>query len=174
MVWETGIRVYDNFFPLDLLCELSHEALTQEERKIKYDTLDGSPFPEPFNRAARHIVDTIPACINTVISKRYEPGVPSSAYDYHDDPEEYADDLILCSLGARATLTVIDMNVGMFDLKCRTNRVITVPPRKVHKISPPIGISSVRPFIFFGHQDPNFDHTTVTQHNFDFLDDWHR
>ena len=156
MVWESGIRMYTDFFPVDLLGEMANTAQTQPDRKVLFDTLSGDPFPEPFHTAAQLVVDHTPAeAINTLIVKRYELDEPSTAFDFHHDPEEYEGWLILSSLGGLATLTVIDLNVGQIDFKCPANTVLVLPAYgtpKLHKISSPDPAHGIRPFAFFGHR----------------------
>jgi hypothetical protein len=156
LVWESGMCMYTNFFPLALACEMAHAALTQPERKVLVDALGGEPFPEPFHTAAQFVVDNTPTnAINTLIIKRYEIDEPSSAFDFHYDPEEYNDYLVLCSLGSLATVTVIDMNVGQLRFQCRPNTALLLPAYgmpKFHKVSPPDIEHGVRPFAFFGHR----------------------
>ena len=155
MVWESGIGMYTDFFPVDLLGEMASAALTQPDRKLLLDTLQGDPFPEPFHRAAYHVLDNTPVeAINTLIIKRYELDEPSTAFDFHHDPEEYEGWLVLCSLGGLATLTVIDLNIGQVDFKCEANTVMVLPAYgtpKLHKVSSPDPQHGVRPFAFFGH-----------------------
>jgi hypothetical protein len=159
MALETGIRIYQNVFPLDLLCDMAHVAMSQPDRKTVYDACLDGPFPESFHQAAQILVDSgVTPAINTLIVKRYEDGEPSAAFDFHRDPEEYEDQLVLCSLGGFAILDVIDINIGgPLGIQCRANTVVTLPAygtQKLHKISPPNLEYGVRPFAFFGHRHP--------------------
>ncbi len=156
LVWETGITMYTDFFAADLRQAMAHVALTQPERKALFDTLNNEPFPEPFHTAAQVVVEQTPAeAVNTLIVKRYELDEPSSAFDFHYDPEEYDGYLILGSIGGLAILTVIDLNVGQIEFECQTNTVIALPAYgtpKLHKVSQPVSEQGVRPFVFFGHR----------------------
>ena len=105
LVWESGITMYTDFFPADMLAGMADAALTQEERKVTHDTLSGDPFPDPFPAAARLVLDhTSVRAINTLVVKRYGFDEPSGAFDFHSDPEEYDGWLVLCSPGGFATL----------------------------------------------------------------------
>ena len=148
--------MYTNFFPVDLHAAMASAALAQPERKALFDTHEGNPFPEPFHAAARFVVENTPVeAINTLIVKRYELDEPSSAFDFHYDPEEYDDWLVLGSLGGLAVVTVIDMNVGELCFRCGPNTGLLLPAYgspKLHKVSPPTSEHGIRPFAFFGHR----------------------
>lgn len=157
MVLETGIQLYENVFPLDLLCEMAYAAVSQPERKVTYDTSVDGPFPDPFDRAARLLVgEEVAPAINTLIVKRYNDDDPSAAFTLHRDPEEFEDQLVLCSLGSRALLEVINLNLaGPLLVSCSANTVVTLPAYRVqdlHRVTPPDPASGIRPFAFFGHR----------------------
>lgn len=155
MVWQSGITMFTDFFPVDLQAEMAQVTLTQPDRKVLRDTRDG-PFPEPFHTAAQFVIDHTPAdAINTVITKRYELDEPSTAFEFHADPDEYDGWLVLGSLGGFATLTVIDLQVGQLSLACWPNTVIALPAYgipKLHRVTPPHPEYGVRTFVFFGHR----------------------
>lgn len=156
LVWETGITIYNDFFPQDVHDALAEAVLSQSERKVVVDTLSGECFPEPFHTAAQFVVDHTPIeAVNTLIAKRYEVDGPSAAFDSHYDPEEFNGWLVLCSLGGLATLTVLDLNAGQLELKCEVNTAVVLPAYglpKLHKVSMPDPEQGARPFVFFGHR----------------------
>ncbi|HEY1645235.1 MAG TPA: hypothetical protein VGF75_02515 [Candidatus Saccharimonadales bacterium] len=145
-----NITVVPNFFPLDLLCELNHSVNEQPDRKRMLTTGEGTPFPEPLNRAAI-LASKLICGINTAITKRYEPGVESQAFAMHFDPQEYQGGILLCSLGNFATLRVFDPYVGDIDVPCDTNTAVAMRADRQHSITPPLNLGS-RNFLFFGHE----------------------
>lgn len=145
------IQLRSNFLPQDIVEELTTLMHVSQERKIIYE-LD--TFPQPVIQTVEMITSfmNVPQ-LNKAILKRYVPGEPSGAFDFHTDPPEYKGNLYLCSLTGRATLTISTPDFGILELDCKPNSFIALPVHILHKVSPPDPQYGVRTLLFLGHSE---------------------
>jgi hypothetical protein len=142
-----NVEVRYNFFPNNLLDLLVIHITGQTERKQKF-ILDNS-CPPLINEALEHIVNSFGVkSLNIAILKKYSPGEPSTAFEFHRDPDEYKGLIFLCSLSGRATLTVAGPKIC--EILCLPNTVIAIPANTLHKVSEPDVNFGERCFLFLG------------------------
>lgn len=147
---KLGVRIGLNVFSSDLLGSLVQESAHALTRKITFFLQEKETFPEVIEEAAKLIENRFGVKgINAAVLKRYELDEPSSAFEWHRDPEEYQDVLVLCSLSGKAYLAM-QIEENEYEIECNPNTALVVPADIWHRVTPPIPEYGTRHFLFFG------------------------
>jgi len=143
------VKAEDNFFPKDIVKELTELVLSSQVRKISYRVEE---FPLAIQQAGKFVESVVSKSrINKAVLKRYVPGESSGAFDFHIDPPEYEGHLFLCSLTGKATLFISTSEHGIVQLDCSPNTFVAIPVSLPHKVSPPDPKYGVRALLFLGN-----------------------
>jgi hypothetical protein len=157
---DEHVLVFRDFFPTEQLFSLVRYLDSSETRKSRFSLGSGlaNIAPECIVDAQAFAERNLNYGYDTALVKWYRSSdvEESGAYQVHrDPPEDQGAPLFLATVKGEALLTYISEEGVEFNMPSRTNNVIIVKdPNLRHKVSPPLGLSGERYFLFLGRSVP--------------------
>lgn len=145
------VVAYRELVPRDVLKAAQTDIDKQSSRK-RVHLLRSPQVPESIRNLGRIVAARFSVQPNAAISKRYmhTDTYISRAYNMHIDPPEWhTQDLITCSVGGVAILSLLDQEGAIQQLRLEPNTVVRMHPEVQHMVSPPLD-DNARQVIFFG------------------------
>lgn len=150
------VQVIRGFFSRTLLTQLEAYGRSMEERKIEYTLRDslgaGSP-PDCIRAAASEAQHALGRAFNLAILKWYRIGGElSAAYEMHvDPPSRITQPFVLATILGEADFSYLPSSGEEITVRCEENTVLLMlNPTLAHRVSPPLGLSGERLFLFLG------------------------